>query len=467
MSAPILHQALAETERRKRARLRSFPGYGAWLDSVSPSYCWSYLWLRYVQSFYDRVTSGEIKKLIITAPPQHGKSEGGTVRYPVYRMERVPSFRTILATHSQSLANKFSRKSKAIASQRLALAKDCKSVSEWQTAAGGGIKAVGVGASVAGNPADLAFIDDPVRNRAAARSLVIRDSVWEWFNDDIVTRVQEDGAIIIQMTRWDPDDLVGRILDSEDAPNWTLVCLRALAESDDPLNRALGEALCPERFSRETLLNRQMTMRLGFEALYQQRPALAEGGLFKREWFKYVDGIPSPLKVVSRVRHWDLAATDGDGDYTAGVLIAKTLSAPQYWIEDVQRFRLGPTDRDARILQTAIDDVARGRIGTVTSLEEEGGSAGKAQCQAITRLLAGFTVVSERPTGSKEVRAEPAASQFGADNVRICRDTPGNRWNAAYLAELVEFDNGKHDDQVDGTSGAFNRLAGKRQSKSF
>jgi predicted phage terminase large subunit-like protein len=460
-----LNLALAERERRRRARLRAFPSYGDWLPRASPSLRWDYRWLRYVQGFYDRVTSGEIKKLMVFAPPQHGKSAGGTIRYPVYRMERDPRTRVIVACHSQSLANKFSRQSRSIALQRLSLSKERKAVAEWETTQGGGLKAVGVGCAIAGSSADLFFIDDPVKNRAAANSLTIRDTVWDWFNDDAMTRVQNSGATVLKMTRFHEDDLAGRILASEDGPNWTVVCLRALAEDDDPLGRALGEALCPERFSRETLLNRQLTMRLGFEALYQQRPTYREGGLFKRAWFTVVDGIPLPLKVVARVRHWDLAATDGDGDWTAGVLIAKTADG-RFWVEDVVRFRLGPTDRDARILQTAYDDVARGRIGTKISLEQEGGSAGKAQCQALARLLSGFVVTYEAPTGSKEVRAEPYASQLGADNVRLCRDSPGNRWNASYVAEHVEFSNSKHDDQVDGSSGAFNRLASKRQSKS-
>jgi predicted phage terminase large subunit-like protein len=118
-------------------------------------------------------------------------------------------------------------------------------------------------------------------------------------------------------------------------------------------------------------------------------------------------------------------------------------------------------------LKTALDDVIRGRVGTKIGLEQEGGSGGKAQCQALVRMLAGFIVTYEPATGSKEVRAEPLASQLGADNVRICRDEPGNRWNAPFVAELVEFSNGKHDDQVDAASGAFNMLASKRVGKSF
>ena len=460
------YEALVERELRRRRRIASFPLYGNWLAQASPEWRWDYAWLRYVQGFYDRVTSGEIKKLMIFAPPQHGKSHSGTIRYPVYCMERDPTTRCILAAHTQRLANKFSRYSKTIASRRLRLARDRKSVEEWETTDGGGVKAIGVGGSIAGHSADLAFIDDPVKSRQAANSLVVRDMTWDWFNDDIVTRVQADGAIIIQTTRWHEDDLAGRILASEDAPNWTVVCLRALAEADDPLGRPLGAALCPERYDRATLLNRQLTMRLGFEALYQQRPTFREGTLFKRPWFQFVESIPDTWRIIARVRRWDLAATDDDGDYTAGVLMAKTADG-RFWVEDVQRFRLGPTERDARILLTANADAKRPGHPTVIGLEQEPGSGGKAQCHALVRMLAGHSVTFETSTGSKLIRAEPYASQLGGDNVRILRDTAVRRWNAAYISELVEFSSSKHDDQVDASSGAFNMLAAKRQSKSY
>lgn len=447
--------ARAEAERRRRARLREFPAYGEWLPLASPSFCWSYAWLRYVQGFYDQVTAGNIRKLMVFAPPQHGKSEGGTVRYPVYRLEREPQTRVIIAAHSQRLANKFSRKSRKIAAERIKLSRERKAANEWETAAGGSLVAVGVGGSIAGNPADLCFIDDPVRNRKAANSEATRETVWEWYCDDIVTRIQNSGATVLQMTRWHEDDLAGRILASEDGPNWTVVKLPALAEENDPLGRAVGEALCPERFTRETLENRRLIQRNSFYALYQQSPRPKEGGFFKREWFKYIiDRLPEDDPVVARVRWWDCAATDADGDWTVGVLMARTRSG-KFIVEDVKRGQWGSGERDKIIRKTAEADPK----GTKYWREQEPGSSGVDSAQAFVRLLVGFSAQFKPSTGSKEDRADAYASQLSVGNVLLLRGA----WIPRFVEEHCEFPTGSKDDQVDAAAGAFNQLAKGRR----
>ncbi|MDR3639081.1 MAG: phage terminase large subunit [Isosphaeraceae bacterium] len=447
--------ARAEAERRRRARLREFPSYGDWLPLASPEFCWSYTWLRHVQGYYDQVTAGLIRKLMVFAPPQHGKSEGGTIRYPVYRMEREPKTRVIIAAHSQNLANKFSRKARKIASQRFKLSRERKSVGEWDTAAGGSLRAVGVGGSIAGTPGDLIFIDDPVKNRKAANSPLIRETVWEWYCDDIVTRCQESGAIVLQMTRWHEDDLAGRILASEDGPNWTVIKLPALAEENDPLGRAIGEALCPERFSRQTLENRRTVLRNSFWALFQQSPRPKEGGFFKREWFKHIiDRLPEDDPVVARVRWWDCAATDADGDWTVGVRMARTKSG-KFIVEDVVRGQWESGKRDSIIRKTAESDPK----GTKFWREQEPGSSGVDAAKAFVRLLVGYAAQYATSTGSKEDRADAYASQLSIGNVWLLRGA----WVPRFIEEHCEFPTGSHDDQVDASAGAFNQLARGRK----
>lgn len=171
------------------------------------------------------------------------------------------------------------------------------------------------------------------------------------------------------------------------------------------------------------------------------------GDLFSREWFRQqVD----PYTAELRIRAWDLAATSGAGDYTVGVRMAKT-EAGTFIVEGVVRGQWDVGTRDQRILQTAQRD---GQDVTVV-LEEEGGSSGKSQTLSLTRLLAGYTVQGERPTGPKDVRARPFASQIQVANARYL---PGG-WNSTWVNELVAFPTGAHDDQVDATSAAFNALA--------
>lgn len=269
------------------------PALGAWLSAVTPAFHWNVPHLVHIQTQLERVTRGEIDRLMLFLPPRHGKSQLATVRYPVWRMECDPSLTVIVGAYNKLLATSFSRQARRIARERLALDDERTAADEWQTVAGGIYRAVGVGTGVTGKGARLIIVDDPTKSREEANSAAYRERVWDWYRDDLYTRLEPGGAIILIMTRWHEDDLAGRILESEDAPNWTVISLPALAEANDPLGRAEGAALWPARFD-VTDLERIRTV-LGtasFTALYQQRPTALEGGLFKREFFKIVDVVP-------------------------------------------------------------------------------------------------------------------------------------------------------------------------------
>lgn len=255
---------------------------------------------------------------MIFLPPRHGKTELVTIRYSAWKLEREPHSNIILGCYNQRLANRFSRKIRRIASERIALAKDKKAVEEWETEMGGGLRAVGVGAGVTGHGGNLIVIDDPVKSRKEAESRAFRERVWDWFNDDLYTRLEPGAAIVLIQTRWHDDDLSGRLLKEMDegGEKWDVISLPALAEDGDALGRAAGEALCPERFDEEAL--ERIRRKLGaysFAALYQQRPVPVEGALFKRGWFKYADRLPEGLQWA---RGYDLAVSvKTSADYTA------------------------------------------------------------------------------------------------------------------------------------------------------
>lgn len=453
-----LNLARAERERRRRARLAAFPSYGEWLPMASPEWDWSYRWLQLVQFHYDLVTAGIIKRLLIMAPPQHGKSESGTVRYPAYRLEREPVLRVLTICHTQRLANKFSRKTRAVAERRMKLSKDRNSVEEWETAAGGSLRAVGVGGSTAGSPAELIFIDDPIRSRADANSIVTREKLWDFYVDDVISRLQKNGAIIMQLTRWHEDDLAGRVLASAEGPDWTVLKFPALAEKDDILGRLPGEALCPERHTRESLEKRRDIDPWKFDSLYQQNPTPRDGGMFKRLWFDNNKVATSPLDVVGRYRVWDMASTADGGDWTAGFRVSKGKDGLWY-LEHVERGQWETHKRDKKVLEVAGTDPA----GTKFHREQEPGSSGVDSCKAFVRLLAGYTATYAPSSGPKEARAEALASQMGAGNVRVVQ----GHWVPGMVSEFCQFPFGSNDDQVDSGSSGFNLLAAKRQSKSY
>jgi len=423
--------------------------FDTWLRMITPAYKWHWPYLQFVRSELELVTSGECKRLMIMLPPRHGKTAMITVRYPVWRMEKEEKFRVIVAAYNQVVANKFSRVSRKLAQMRIGLRDDRRAVEEWETILGGWYRAVGVGGGVTGMGANLIIIDDPIKSREEAQSVTYRDKVWDWYTDDLYTRLEPNGAIILVMTRWHEDDLAGRILSSDSAEHWRVVRLPALAEKGDLLGREVGEALNSERYPVEELMNIKSVLgSWAFESLYQQRPMPAEGGLFKREWFsKFVDAIPA--EVEARVRYWDKAATADDGDYTVGVRMSRTVEG-KYYVEDVVRGRWSPGERDKIIKQCAETDPE----GTAIWIEQEPGSSGVDSVQALIKMLAGYSAFADKVTGSKQVRAEPFAAQCEAGNVVLVK----SNWNVPFLDELLVFPNGQHDDQVDAASGAFSKI---------
>jgi len=173
--------------------------------------------------------------------------------------------------------------------------------------------------------------------------------------------------------------------------------------------------------------------------------------MFKRQWFDIINVAPFYSE---RVRYWDKAGTADGGAYSCGVLIARDKQGI-FYIEDVVRGQWSALDRETIIKQTAQADDAKYGLVSVWQ-EQEPGSGGKESAEQTVRNLAGHVIRTERVTGDKVTRAMPLAAQCEAKNVNIVSAA----WNGSYLDELTTFPYGKYKDQVDATSGAFNKLVG-------
>lgn len=428
------------------------PGYSKWLPLVSPEYVWTYPHLAYIRKHLADVTLGACRKLIINMPPQHGKTEGVTVRYPVWRLLRDPSLRVAITSYGQRQANKYSRKARRIAAEVVRLDPSRTAVDEWETAAGGGLIARGVGAGITGNAVDLLIVDDPYKDAKQALSPTYRDTVWDWWTDSLKTRLSKDAAVVVIHTRWHSDDLTARLVKQGD---WRVVELTAVAEPGDPLGREPGQPLCPDLHPLAKLEESRRENPTSFAALFQQRPLDLEGGFFRGLERVPVVGATPAGPWVRRVRFWDLAATEAqagaDPDYTVGVLMGKHQDG-RYWVLDVVRGRWGPRGVRDVIRQTAAAD----GTGVPVRVEREGGASGKLVADLIAREdLAGYPARSVQPDGSKAERAEPWASQIEAGNVSLVQ----SGWVTDLLAEHRTFPTGGHDDIVDACSGAFKEVA--------
>jgi predicted phage terminase large subunit-like protein len=431
-------------------------GFRDWLWEVSPAWKWDLIHLQYTRYFLDKVTRGLIKKLMVFMPPRHGKSEHGSIRYPAYRLELDPTLRCMLVCHSQPLANKFSRDMRKIVSQRVEMNKDKRSAREWETRAGGGLYAVGIGGVGGGLGFGLIVLDDVIKNAKVAQSPAFRESLWDSYRKDIKTRLSPNGAMILTYTRWHLQDLGGMILASDEAADWVVIRLPALAEPGDPLGRPEGMALWPDQWNRKHLLALLRDDPYGFGALYQQNPSPSSGDIFEAGWFLdpdcYIAAVPRGCRWV---RYWDKAGTEGGGGaFTAGVLMAKTQDG-LYIVVDVVRGRWKAHEREKQIKATA----QRDGPNVAVWVEQEPGSGGKESAENTVINLAGFNVRAEPVRGDKTTRALPMAGQASVGNLVLLRDTEGHRWNRDFIDELIKFPQGTFKDQVDAAAGAFNKLA--------
>lgn len=473
-------RARAELELRKRNSLSSLHVQKArtnFLDFVSHTYPTYQAEPAHmvIADHLEAVLHGDIKRLMIFAPPQSGKSELVSVRFPGFWLSHRPDEPVIFTSYAASLAHSKSWEARNVVESpqfqeifpEILTNKTRRAGDHWYISGHRGFMlAAGVGGPITGHGAMLGIIDDPIENWQQAQSQTIRDNVWNWWKSTFRTRIREGGAIILIMTRWHEDDLAGRII-KDQGKEWTILRLPALAETNeereignrliglndlcDPIGRLPGEALCPGRFKKETL--EKISKDVGpmvWNAEYQGVPRAPEGNRFKREWFEIVEAIPT--EIVRLVRYWDKAGTKDGGAYTSGILLGITPNHTIYII-DVVRGQWEYVDREAIIKQTAKLD--SDRFGSITTwIEQEPGSGGKESAEATIRNLSGYAVFADRVTGSKDVRLEPFAAQSGVKNVKLVRAD----WNWNWLEEICAIPNSKYRDQGDSTAGAFNKL---------
>jgi len=446
---------------------RSGDSYRAFVSLANPKFSF-YQHCDVLADVIERIANGELKRVMVFLPPRHSKSEMFSRLMSAYYLKKHPDRWVGINSYAAELAHTLSNAARQnFVTCGGELSDDTTAKKHWETKQGGGMWAAGVGGPITGKGFHLGIIDDPVKNSEDANSKVIRDKHKEWYTTTFLTREEPDAAIVLIMTRWNEDDLAGWLLaeersddDDKTQEKWHIVCLPAIAEESlnfpetctvEPDFRVVGEALCPERYPTHKLLKKKKKGVRDFDALYQQRPTAKEGLFFHVTQLEIVDAVPVGGRTT---RGWDKAATQDDGDFTAGVKMTKGTDG-LFYVEDVVRGQWNTAVRDKQIRQTAELD---GRQVKQKG-EQEPGSGGKESADNFIRLLSGFSVSVERSTANKEERADPFSSQLNAGNVKLVR----GKWNADYIEELRQFPNGQHDDQVDGSSLAFNELNGRME----
>jgi predicted phage terminase large subunit-like protein len=401
---------------------------------------------------------GEFDNLAVAGPPRHSKTKMLTELASSDFLGHNPTKQVIAASHSAKLADRFGMNTRDLmlrlgeSTYGVTVRKDRCAVDDWALTDGGGMLSIGVGGSLVGFGADLLIMDDIIADSKAALSQTVRDSTVDWYESTCETRLNAGAKQIFTMQRWHDDDPFARIV-MKNPKNWRIIVVRALAEEDDILGRQPGEALWPEAFPAWKLLELQDRKPFWFAAQYQQRPVPRGGGMFQSKWF--TDNLYHyPPAGCEWIRAWDLAASDGKGDWTVGVLMGRL--GDKYYIENVKRGQWGETERDRIIRETTEEDNERFPLNVTTWGEQEPGSGGKTQAENFIKKLRPFAAHTEPSSHNKVVRADGFASACGANDVKMKYDPI---WNETYVEELSRFPFGVKDDQVDASSLAYNKLA--------
>jgi predicted phage terminase large subunit-like protein len=287
----------------------------------------------------EAVERGDIKRLMIFMPPQHGKSQIASIHFPAWYIGRNPDKRIITASYSGRLADDFGRQARNLVQDEeyraifpeIALSADSQAANRWHIDNHRGYyMSVGVQGATTGRGADLFLIDDPVRDASEADSEVMRDRVWDWFATVAYTRLGKDAPIVIIQTRWHEDDLSGRLLDdmAKGGQQWEVISLPAIAEQHDPIGRQMGDALWPERYDEGVLAEtrRIFSAQAGnryWQAMYQQRPTPEEGDFFLAKWINRYESRPD-TKEMTIYATSDYAVTEKGGDYTVHMIFGIT-----------------------------------------------------------------------------------------------------------------------------------------------
>jgi len=392
----------------------------------------------------EKVERGEIERLMVCMPPGSAKSTYTSVVFPSWFMGRNPKLSVIAASHTQELAERFGRRVRNLVASKefgnvfgIGVADDSASAGRWDTTTGGEYFAAGVGGSITGRRADLAVIDDPVKSREDADSERSREKAWDWYTNDLLTRLKPGARQIVVMTRWHEDDLGGRIL-ARERDRWHVIEIAMEALPGDPLGRAVGDRLWPEWFTDDMVKVAKMDTR-AWNALYQQQPASEDGDYFKADWFAEYDRVPNGLTFYGAS---DYAVTEGSGDYTEhgifGIDAMNNLFIVDWWrgqsTSDVW------IEKKCALIKQYQPACWFGEAGPIRRAVEPYMVRRMNELMAYSRIE-WLPSISDKPT---RARSFQALASMG----KVFVPKHAN-WKSELMGQLLRFPVGKYDDGVD------------------
>lgn len=456
-----------------------------------------------LEKFAQDVAEKKAPRLMIFMPPRTGKSQQASVMFPAWYLGHNPTHELISASYAVSLPIGFSRKIKDIIKSEdyknifpTRIDPNAQAAEFWKTTKGGAYVASGVGTGITGKGGHCMILDDPLKDAAEADSEVVRNSVWDWYSSTFRTRLAPGGGILVILTRWHDDDPAGRLLDQmrhdnkeideeieeyereqpegwedkvaalkeqyHEIEQWEILSFPALAEHDEfaypdgtvvatpeegtRLLRLKGEALHPERFDEVSLRKVKRTLQpRHWSALYQQNPVPEEGVYFTKSMMRYQPTMPD-YRRMHVYSAWDLAiGTKQTNDWSVGLTGGLDYEGNLH-ILDMVRFK-GNTDQIAANLMGQLKKYRE----QIQKFGLEQGQIQMAAWPTIERALRKEKIFipwdnTLKPITDKMARARPAQGMMQQGRIILPQNQP---WVDDFVAELLRFPGGKHDDVVD------------------
>jgi predicted phage terminase large subunit-like protein len=425
-----------------------------------------YWYLHAMAEALRQVHAGEVTRQIINVPPRSGKSLMITVAFTAFLLGHDPRKRIICVSYSEDLAKAHAAAFRAIVATpwfkrvfpRFEIARGNNRATEVMTTEKGFRYAVSISGSVMGRGADLIIGDDAMGPMAAiSEAHRLREiALWDTAHRTRLNNKKE-GAIILVSQRLHEEDLIGHVVENGD---WNVLSLPAICEEgaayrtgpslDDLHYRTPGEVLSPDREPVEILEQMRVDMgSMNFSAQYQQNPIPAGGNLIKRQWLRYYEERPS--KFDHLIASWDTASTLAESSsFSVGTLWGAI--GPNFYLLDLVRGRWEVPELRQQIIRqneewnpeaTVIEETELGR-----TLVQDLHRSGDLRAQL------------HKPIGGKQSRLEVQSARFEAGRVHL-PSLSSAPWITTYVAELLAFPQGRHDDQVDATSQALNYIAAR------
>ena len=431
--------------------------------------------------YLNRFIKREIKRLIILEPPRYGKSELSSRRLPALLHGLYPNDEILAASYNGDLASdmtidvqrildtetyqkifpcsKITPSSSKGAYARSSVEHELIPITDdnklWRPDGTifdrsngylyprGSYRAAGVGGSFTGRGGNWMLIDDPIKNREDADSPTFRDALWRFYTSTIRTRLEKDASILITLTHWHQDDLVGRLEKlskiNPDADQWTILRLPAIKESEDPLDpRQIGEPLWPNKFPLDSLKSTRASIGIrDWSALYQQRPTAEGGNIIQRKWFKFYDVIPSDFQEV--LISGDFATKDKTTSDFTSIQVWGRKMAHKFLLYRIKGRWDFPNSCHRLIETCRMFPKAYKKL-------IEAKANGPAIVQTLKEQVPGLVEIE--PLGDKTARLNAVAPDIESGNVWI-PNPENNPWVEEFISEVCDFPTAPHDDDVD------------------